>query len=211
MRIKIGLVDDHVLFGKSLITLLQTFVGFRVVVDASNGIELLEKMEQLKVQPDIMLIDVEMPLMDGSTTAQILKKRYPTIRLVALSMNDSYGSVISMIQSGCCSYLLKDSSPEILEEALREVYVNNYYNSEIKNNSLGKLLVTHQSGPVFSDLELEFIRLASSEITYREIATIMNVTDRTIETHRAIVFEKLNVQTRTGMVMEAIRKGLVKL
>jgi|JI10StandDraft_1071094.scaffolds.fasta_scaffold01947_2 DNA-binding NarL/FixJ family response regulator len=211
MKINIGLVDDHVLFSKSLATLLHTFDGFEVVVDARNGIELLEKCRSLKPLPDIMLIDVEMPVMNGPQTAKALREKYPEMRLVALSMNDNDGSVINMVRAGCCSYLLKDSSPEILEQALREVYINSYYNSEIHNNSLGKLLITYQHAAPLSDSEIEFLKLAGSELSYREIANIMSLSERTIDGYRSSLFNKLNVQSRTGMVLEAMRRGLIKL
>lgn len=211
MNIKIGLVDDHVLFSKSLTTLLHTFEGFQVVVDARNGADLLEKCVDLNPLPDIMLIDVEMPVMNGQQTAKALKKKYTSMRLVALSMNDNDSSVISMVRAGCCSYLLKDSPPEVLEQALREVYVNSYYNSEIHNNSLGKLLVTYQNASPFSDMELEFLKLACTDMSYREIANTLNLSERTIDGYRSSLFDKLNVQSRTGMVLEAIRKGLIKL
>jgi DNA-binding NarL/FixJ family response regulator len=211
MKINIGLVDDHVLFSKSLATLLHTFDGFEVVVDARNGIELLEKCRSLKPLPDIMLIDVEMPVMNGPQTAKALREKYPEMRLVALSMNDNDGSVINMVRAGCCSYLLKDSSPEILEQALREVYINSYYNSEIHNNSLGKLLITYQHAAPLSDSEIEFLKLAGSELSYREIANVMSLSERTIDGYRSSLFDKLKVQSRTGMVLEAMRRGLIKL
>lgn len=211
MKINIGLVDDHQLFSKSLATLLHTFHGFQVVVDARNGVELLDKCRGLEAMPDIMLIDVEMPVMNGPQTAKALREKYPAMRLVALSMNDNDGSVINMVRAGCCSYLLKDSSPEILEQALREVYINSYYNSEIHNNSLGKLLITYQHVVPISDAETEFLKLASSELSYREIASIMNLSERTIDGYRSSLFDKLKVQSRTGMVLEAMRRGLIKL
>ena len=158
-----------------------------------------------------MLIDVEMPVMNGPQTAKALREKYPEMRLVALSMNDNDGSVINMVRAGCCSYLLKDSSPEILEQALREVYINSYYNSEIHNNSLGKLLITYQHAAPLSDSEIEFLKLAGSELSYREIANIMSLSERTIDGYRSSLFNKLNVQSRTGMVLEAMRRGLIKL
>jgi DNA-binding NarL/FixJ family response regulator len=211
MKINIGLVDDHVLFSKSLATLLHTFNGFEVIVDARNGAELIEKFNTLTPLPDIMLIDVEMPVMNGPQTTKALREKYPEMRLVALSMNDNDNSVINMVRAGCCSYLLKDCSPEILERALREVYVNSYYNSEIHHNSLGKLLITYQHVIPPSDAEIEFLKLAARELSYREIANIMNLSERTIDGYRSSLFEKLNVQSRTGMVLEAMRRGLIKL
>ncbi|MBX2914395.1 MAG: response regulator transcription factor [Cyclobacteriaceae bacterium] len=214
MNISIGLVDDHVLFSKSLATLLQGVNGFNVVVDARHGADLMDKLSTLPVLPDVILVDVEMPIMNGQETARTVKKVYPSIKLIALSMNDSDSSVLSMIRAGCCSYLLKDTTPHVLEEAIREVYVNSYYNSEIHLNSLGKLLVAYQSGQLeaeINEMEMEFLKLASNEMSYKDIADVMNVSERTADGYRASLFEKLKVQSRTGMILEALRKGLIKL
>ncbi|MBX2894846.1 MAG: response regulator transcription factor [Cyclobacteriaceae bacterium] len=214
MNISIGLVDDHVLFSKSLASLLQGINGFNVVVDARHGADLMEKLITLPALPDVILVDVEMPIMDGEQTARTVKSVYPSIKLIALSMNDSDNTVLSMIRAGCCSYLLKDTSPQVLEEAIREVHVNSYYNSEIHLNSLGRLLVAFQSGQLqtgMNEIEMEFLRLATSEMSYKDIADSMNVSERTVDGYRASVFEKLKVQSRTGMVLEALRKGLIKL
>ncbi|MBN8576749.1 MAG: response regulator transcription factor [Cyclobacteriaceae bacterium] len=212
MTIRVGIVDDHQLFAKSLATLIETFEGFKVMVVAINGDDLIEKFKTLKKLPDIMLVDVEMPVMDGMETAQWLRRNHPSIRLVALSMNHKEHIVINMIRSGCCTYLIKDISPDVLHEALGEVYQNNYYNSDIHRNSLGKLMVQFENVMGnFSEKEIEFLRLASTELTYREIADIMNMSERTIDGYRQSIFEKMKVQSRTGMVLEGIRLGLLKL
>lgn len=212
MKIKIGLVDDHQLFRKS-VTLMLNSLGFEVVVDAGNGKELQEKFSKLTTKPDIMLIDVEMPVMNGVETARWLKQTHPSVRLVALSMNDKEHIIMGMIRAGCCSYLLKDTAPEVLEYALREVYYKNYYNSEINNSNLGKLVIENQNefAVTYTEKEIEFLNLACTDLTYKQIGTKMKISERTVDGLRESLFTKLNVVSRTGMAMEGMRKGLIKV
>jgi DNA-binding NarL/FixJ family response regulator len=210
MKINVGLVDDHLLFSKSLALMVNSFTGFEVILTASNGKELQEKLSSRATLPDIMLIDVEMPVMNGLETARWLKQTHPAIRLVALSMNAQEQIIIDMIKAGCCSYLLKETEPEELERALREVYAKNYYNSELSHTHLATLMTNHE-GELLNDKERDFLQLACSELTYRQIASKLNLTERTIDGYREMVFNKLHVHSRTGMVLEALRRGLVKL
>jgi DNA-binding NarL/FixJ family response regulator len=210
MKINVGLVDDHLLFIKSLALMVNSFTGFEVILTAGNGKELQEKLSSRATLPDIMLIDVEMPVMNGLETARWLKQTHPAIRLVALSMNAQEQIIINMIKAGCCSYLLKETEPEELERALREVYAKNYYNSELSHTHLATLMTNHE-GELLNEKERDFLQLACSELTYRQIASKLNLTERTIDGYREVVFNKLNVHSRTGMVLEALRRGLVKL
>ncbi|MBL7873390.1 MAG: response regulator transcription factor [Cyclobacteriaceae bacterium] len=211
MKIRVGLVDDHQLFRKSVSLMLRS-LGYEVVVDAGHGKELQEKLTPTTV-PDIMLIDVEMPVMNGVETARWLKQTHPTVRLVALSMNDKEHVIMGMIRVGCCSYLLKDIAPDVLDYALREVYYKNYYNSEINDSNLGKLVIENQNefATTYTDKELEFLNLACTDLTYKQIGTKMKVSERTVDGLRESLFSKLNVVSRTGMVMEGMRKGFIKL
>ena len=144
MNIKIGLVDDHQLFLKSLSSLLSSIPGFAIVVEANHGKDLQEKIEKGAPLPDIILLDVEMPVMNGVDTARWLHAHHPSVRLVALSMKDNEQTVMDMIKAGCCSYLLKDTHPDELERALHEVYYKNYYNSDINKVNLAGLLMNNQ-------------------------------------------------------------------
>ena len=112
MKIKVGLVDDHQLFLKSLSLMLETLKDFEVVLEALNGQDLQRKLEARKEKPDLMLIDVNMPVMDGVQTATWLQQHYPGIKLIALSMNDKDGAIIKMFKAGCSAYLLKDVHPD---------------------------------------------------------------------------------------------------
>jgi len=211
MKINIGLVDDHQLFSKSLTLLINSFKDFEVILNARNGKDLQEKFETSRLHPDIMLVDVEMPVMNGLDTTRWLKKTHPDIRVIALSMNAQEQIIIDMIKAGCCSYLLKETAPEELEHALHEVFRKNYYNSELSKTYLSTLISNQEGLIQLSENEREFLNLACTELTYRQIAVQMNLTERTIDGYRESIFKKLHTQSRTGMVLEAVRRGLVSI
>jgi DNA-binding NarL/FixJ family response regulator len=212
MKIHVGIVDDHQLFRKSLILLLNSLPEMNVVVDANNGRDLQGKMKVLEPLPDIILIDVTMPVMDGVETATWLHTAFPDIRLVALSMNDQESMILRMMRAGCCSYLLKDMPPEMLRQALQEVYAHRYFNADLPQRSLSEILREHKEGTLLriTEKEREFLQLATSDHTYKQIAALMHVSERTIDGYRESLFAKLQVQSRTGMVLEGIKRGLVK-
>jgi DNA-binding NarL/FixJ family response regulator len=213
MKITIGIADDHQLFLKSLSILVESFKTFTILVDALNGEMLLKRLETLKELPDLILLDVNMPVLDGPATAKIISEKYPRIKLVALSMKDDDTSVINMIRAGCCAYLLKEIHPNELEKALNEVYKSGYYNADVSNLRYRRLL-THQKEEEelhLTDREREFLKLACSDLTYRQIADKMHLSERTIDGYRESLFQKLSVQSRVGMVLEALRRNLVSL
>jgi DNA-binding NarL/FixJ family response regulator len=213
MKIKIGIVDDHQLFLKSLSTLVNTFESFEVVVEALNGKALLQKLQQINVKPDILLIDLNMPVMDGVQTATAVAEEQPQIKTVALSMKDDDTSIIRMLQAGCCAYLLKDIHPNELEKALLEINNNGYYNADAINVNYRRLIIkAHQEQELqLSTNEKKFLQLACSDLTYKQIASKMNLSERTIDGYRESLFQKLNVQSRVGMALEAIRRKLVSI
>jgi DNA-binding NarL/FixJ family response regulator len=160
-----------------------------------------------------MLIDVAMPVMDGIETAKWLTETYPAVKLVALSMNDNDNSIIAMIKAGCCAYLLKDTHPTELEKALEAIYKKGYYNGDLVNINYRRLMLTENesTNALITDRDKEFLKLASSDLTYKQIAVLMKVSERTVDSFREALFQKLNVQSRVGMVMEALRRNLINL
>jgi DNA-binding NarL/FixJ family response regulator len=212
MKINLGLVDDHQLFSKSLEMMLASFKGFSVVVDARNGLELQNKIASLDVLPDILLIDVNMPIMNGVQTATWMKENYPGIKLAALSMNDNDQSIIDMFKAGCCAYLFKDTHPDDFELALNQIYHKGHYNSDHHQLNYSKLVAGLESEAVhLTEKEKEFLTLACSDKTYRQVAVVMKLSERTVDGYRESLFKKFNVQSRTGMALEAIRRGFVKI
>jgi DNA-binding NarL/FixJ family response regulator len=141
MKTTIGLVDDHQLFLKSLHLMLDSFQVYEVVVEALHGEDLKQKLKSCPTAPDIMLVDVNMPVMDGVATSKWLSEQFPEMKLIALSMNDTDTAIIDMIKAGCCAYLLKDTHPNELEKALHEVVVKGYYNADASNINFRRLLL----------------------------------------------------------------------
>lgn len=213
MNITLGIADDHQLFLKSLSLLIGSLEDFTIVVEAMNGKDLIERIEAKKIEPDIILLDVNMPVMDGRQTAEYLTEKFPAVKLVALSMKDDDETIINMIKAGCCAYLLKDIHPEELNKALHEIYKKGYYNSDAANINYRRLLQHQdkQNELQLTDKEKHFLQLACSDATYKQIAAEMHVSERTIDGYRENLFKKLNVQSRTGMALEAIRRNIVSL
>jgi DNA-binding NarL/FixJ family response regulator len=212
-KIKVAIADDHQLVTKSLVALINSFDSCAVVADAINGDDLQRKLGLLKECPDILLVDVNMPVMDGPATAGMISRQYPLIRSVALSMKDDDMSIIGMLKAGCCAYLLKDIHPDELERALIEVHTKGLYNGDAANVNYRRLIASAQREEQLklTERELTFLRLACSDMTYKQIAAQMYLSERTIDGYREAVFMKMNVQSRVGMVLEGLRAGLIFL
>lgn len=213
MNTTIGLVDDHQLFLKSLALMLEDIGDYDVVVEALNGKDLQQKMANMAAAPEIMLVDVNMPVMNGIETCKWLNAQYPAMKLIALSMNDKDKAIIEMLRAGCCAYLLKDTHPTKLEKALDEVNKKGYYNADSSNMDFRRLLLNADATPklVLSSREQEVLPHICSELTYTQIAAKMKLSERTIDGYRESLFQKFHVQSRVGLCLEAIRRGYVSL
>ncbi|PZP51465.1 MAG: DNA-binding response regulator [Pseudopedobacter saltans] len=209
--VHIGIVDDHQLFLKSLGLMLLTFENYKVVLEASNGKDLQNKINCSKTIPDIILLDVNMPVMDGIETAKWLSENHPTIKTVALSMNDDDHTIIDMIKAGSCAYLMKDTHPNELEKALNEIYLKGYYNGDASNINYRRLLKIERDNIVLTEKEKTFVQFVCSELTYKEIAYKMNLSERTIDGYRENMFQKFNVQSRVGLCLELLRRKIINL
>jgi len=148
-----------------------------------------------------------------SWTAKWLQEEYPQVKLIALSMNDKDDTIIKIIKAGCCAYLLKDTHPAMLEKALHEVYDKGYYNADASNVNFRRLLMKADEDAKLSITakEMQFLKLACSELTYKQIAAEMKLSERTIDGYRESLFQKFHVQSRVGLCLEALRKELVSL
>jgi DNA-binding NarL/FixJ family response regulator len=211
MTINIGIADDQQLFLKSLGALINTFPSVKVILEASNGEDLLNKLTTMPELPSILLIDVNMPFLNGIQAAKAIAQKYPLIRMVALSMKDDDTTVINMIRAGCCAYLLKDIHPDELEKALLEINATGFYNADLSNIN-HRRLVRHEKDMEsrrLTEKEKTFLQLSCSDLTYKQVAAKMYLSERTIDGYRESLFEKLKVQSRVGMVLEAIRLNLV--
>lgn len=217
MKVKMALVDDHVLLRNGLANLLRN-LDHEVLFEADNGRRLMEKIDPTNL-PNVVLMDINMPLMDGYETTAWLAATYPSIKVLALSMYDDENAIIRMIRSGARGYILKDSDPMELKAAIQSLLTKNYYHSEMVT---GKLIhaINHIDEPSQSSVkdiiginarEIEFLKWACTELTYKQIAEQMNLSVRTIDGYRDALFDKLNLKSRTGLVVYAIKHGIVKL
>jgi DNA-binding NarL/FixJ family response regulator len=213
----VAIVDDHTMVRKGLISLINLFPNYQVLFDAANGSEFIRGLDPDRL-PDIVLLDIAMPEMDGYATAEWLTANHPGVKILALSTMDTESAIIRMIRNGAKGYVLKDAEPAELKKAFDEVLSLGYYYNDIVSRKIMQtvhLLVEEKRNPVslvtFSDRELTFLKLTCSEKTYAEIAAEMFVSQRTVDGYRDSLFKKLNVTSRVGLVLYAIRNGLVRV
>ena len=211
---KIMLVDDHVLLREALTTLINSFDELEVASVAGEGNELINTFKNGQV-PDVVLLDLNMPKMDGFETAAWLQKNHPLVKVLILTMYDSEIALIRLLQSGVKGFLKKDIHPTELKNALISVAENGYYYS---HNTTGKLASLFQKNynnqssiekAMLTDLEIDFLKLVSTELTYKEIADKMKITPRVIDSYRDSLFEKLDVKSRVGLAIYAVKSGIV--
>ncbi len=209
-QILIAIVDDHTLFRNGVASLMGEFEELKVVFEAENG-EQMQYMLAKKPLPQVILMDINMPVIDGYAATKWLKERYPKIRVLALSMFEDDKAVIRMIKSGANGYVLKESKPRELLEAIKTVNEKGVFINEMVSGKLIRTVAGDETPPDFSGKELEFLKLCCSELTYKEIADKMFVSPRTVDNYRESLFQKLNLKTRTGLVMYAIKNEIFKL
>ena len=213
---RIAIVDDHIIWRSGLSALINGFAGYSVISEADNGAEFITQVDQGLV-PDIVLLDVSMPVKSGYETAAWLQEHHPGIKILVLSMADHDSAVIRMLRNGAKGYLLKDTKPAVLLQALNGIRDNGYY----LNDHIGIKMIQHVTGGKFlgenkisislSDREIEFLKLACSEKSYKEIAADMNIAVRTVDSYRDGLFQKLGLSSRVGLVLFAIRNGIYEV
>jgi two-component system, NarL family, invasion response regulator UvrY len=213
-RYKLILADDHILLRDALINLINNFDEFMVIDKAADGNEVIQAIEK-GCKPDIVLMDLNMPKMDGYETAKWLVKYHPEIKIVILTMYDSEIALIRLLQAGVNGFLKKDIHPAELKSALLTVAAGEYYYSNhttVKIASLFRKKPDNQSAlekSILNDTEIGFLKLASTDMTYKEIARAMHMTPRHIDSYRDSLFTKLDVKSRVGLAIYAVKNGIV--
>ena len=211
-KITIALADDHTMFRKGLAHLINVEPDMGVIVEAGDGIELLQKIATLKSPPDMCILDVNMPRMDGRETIVNLRKDYPTIKVLVLSMVDHEHILIEMLRQGAGGYLLKEDDPAEMMEAIRSIHNHRYYHSELVSGRMINWIQKDNESPgTLSDREREFLKLCVSELVYKEIAEQMGLSTRTVHNFRDQLFQKLNVKSRIGLALYALKVGIAEV
>jgi two-component system, NarL family, invasion response regulator UvrY len=213
-KVSVAIADDHSLLRKALANLVNTFDVYSVVIEADNGKDLRTKILREGI-PDIVMLDVNMPEMDGFETTQWLYKNYPQIKILALSMLSDERTIIKMFRLGAKGYLLKNTDPEELKQALDSLMDKNVYVSEYVSGKLISGLHHDADQPLrellLNEKEREFLRWTCTELSYKEIAEKMFISPRTADDYRQVLFNKLKVHSRVGLVMYAIKNGIVEV
>jgi two-component system, NarL family, invasion response regulator UvrY len=216
--VTLALVDDHTLFRKGLISLIEMVSNdYTILFEADNGLDLQQKLTSAN-QPDIILMDINMPGMDGFASVQWLNEHFPLIKILVVSMIEKEETIVKMLKLGVKGYLCKDVEPKELGEALHAIMNKGFYYTDFIT---GKLVHSLQNGKeeaaksealsLMNDREKDFLQLACSEYTYNEIAAKMFLSPKTIDGYRNSLFEKLNVKSRVGLALYAVKHGLVQL
>ncbi|NML22672.1 response regulator transcription factor [Pseudoflavitalea sp. G-6-1-2] len=211
--LKVGLAEDHTLVRQAFRSLLEKSVEFQVILEAGNGKEVIDQLQKGFI-PDLLILDINMPEMDGCETAKFIQVKYPGIRMLVISMHDTETFLIRMLHAGARGFIKKDASETELRTAIKTIMEEGYYYA---NNPAGRIIATWCSSlrddllgkRGLTEQETRFLKLTTSEDTYKSIAAIMNIPMRSLDTIRDNLFLRLGVQNRVGLAMYAIKSGLV--
>ncbi|SEN89327.1 DNA-binding response regulator, NarL/FixJ family, contains REC and HTH domains [Mucilaginibacter gossypiicola] len=212
-EIRIAVVDDHTLFRQGISSLLSENEEIKIMFDASNGAVMKEKISKYPL-PDVVLMDITMPLVNGYEATAWLKQNYPSVRVLALSMFEDDEPIIKMLKCGAGGYVLKESNASDLMYAIKTIAQHNYFLNDLVS---GKLLRSIQDevktpDPVagLTANEIRFLELCCSELTYKEIAGNMCLSPHTIDNYRDALFQKFDLKSRTGLVIFALKHNIAK-
>jgi DNA-binding NarL/FixJ family response regulator len=214
-KLKVYIADDHTLFRKAMVNLLETFDRVSKVKDAENGKELLTivKFEQ----PDVAIVDLQMPIVDGTETCEKLITGYPDVKIIVLTMHDSERYILHMMEMGVHAFLLKNTEPEELERAINSVVDKDFYHNDLVAAVIRKSMKVNFASkrPEFKDSDLtsrekEILILICQELTIREISERLSISEHTARNHRVNMMDKVGVKNTVGLVKHAYEIGLIK-
>ncbi|MCR9062320.1 MAG: response regulator transcription factor [Cytophagales bacterium] len=218
-NIRLAVVDDHNLFRVGLIQILNQFDGMEVILEATNGIEFLDKLSETEI--DVVLLDVDMPELNGiQVTEKLREKGRQEPKIIILSMHDEDQFILHLLENGANGYLLKDADPEELEEAINKVMQKGlYFTDFVSRVMLNKATIKtrQRSGKFFnyktdlSERELEVLTLICEGLTTAEIADKVCLSPRTVDGHRMRIMEKLGVHNTASLVAFAIKNDLISI
>lgn len=212
--VKVIIADDHVLFRAGVKTALGMKKDVRLIGEADNGQQLLHLLKHL--QPDVILLDIQMPIMDGITTLPEIKKLYPEIRIIMLTMHNDHSMISKLMELGANAYLTKNSDSEVIYEAIKTCYTNEYYFNDLTNKALLDGLRTKRHNDTFAPSEVKLtekekhiLKLMCDEKSTKEIADMVDLSPRTVEAIRDKLKSKTGVKSMAGLVMYAVKSGII--
>jgi len=214
-KIDVCLTDDHQIFRKAMMRLLKTFDRIGDITEAANGEECLQRVKEKN--PQVVILDLDMPVMNGSECAEQLLKKFPDVKIIVLTSHDSEKYMLYMLELGVNSFLLKNTDPDELERAIYSVADNDFYHNELLNSVIRKSLKDRLGAtrPIFrtehsiTDREREILKMICDEISLKDIANRLAVSEKTIQTHKLNIQNKLNVKSTVGLVKAAYQIGLL--
>lgn len=215
MQINIGVTDDQLLFRKGMISLLEKYDGFTILWEAHNGIEAINQLGRYAAETNVMLLDLNMPEMDGMEVIKQVKENFPELKVIILSIHEEERFIIKLIELGANSYLVKSASPEEVEKTIRITAEKGFY----FNDRISKILFNNVSGvrkrtslsTDFTKREQEVLQFICEEFSTKDIAKKLFISERTVEGHRNNLILKTNVKNTAGLVIYAVKNNLIDL
>lgn len=212
--IKVAIADDHALFRAGVKTALSAKKDVELIAEADNGMHLLNLLKH--IEPDVILLDIQMPIMDGIATLPEIRKVNPNVKVIILSMHNDHSMISKLMEIGANSYLTKNSDSETIYQAIKTCYEQEFYFNELTNKALLTGLRTRKNEPEglidtqLSDKEIRILKLMCEEKTTKEIADIVDISPRTVEAIRDKLKTKTGAKSMAGLVMYAVKKGFLQ-
>jgi DNA-binding NarL/FixJ family response regulator len=212
--IKVVIADDHALFRAGVKTALSIKKDVELIAEADNGMQLLNLLKHL--EPDVILLDIQMPIMDGITTLPEIRKLYPQVKVIILSMHNDHSMISKLMEIGANSYLTKNSDSEMIYNAIKTCYEQEFFFNELTNKALltGLRSRRPESGPSpevsLTEKELTILKLMCEEKTTKEIADMVDISPRTVEAIRDKLKTKTGAKSMAGLVMYAVKNGIIE-
>jgi DNA-binding NarL/FixJ family response regulator len=212
--IKVAIADDHALFRAGVKTALSSKKDVELIAEADNGMQLLNLLKH--IEPDVILLDIQMPIMDGISTLPEIRKINPYVKVIILSMHNDHSMISKLMEIGANSYLTKNSDSETIYQAIKTCYEQEFFFNELTNKALLTGLRTRKTEPEglidaqLTDKEVRILKLMCEEKTTKEIADIVDISPRTVEAIRDKLKTKTGAKSMAGLVMYAVKKGFVQ-
>ncbi|MBS1688525.1 MAG: response regulator transcription factor [Bacteroidetes bacterium] len=210
--VRVALADDNIIMRKGLVSLMSSVGNYKAEIEADNGKDLIKKLEQAKVLPDLCIMEITMQHINGYQALKIIKERWPSVKvLIFTAINNEY-SVNKLLQDGASGYLLKTCSPKEFEKAVASIAETGYYYSRTVTKKLVKAIKSKEIVPAkITEKEKRFLAYCCTDLTYEDIAGRCKLSRRTIESTRDRLFVKLSIESRVGLAKFAMQTGIVEV